>query len=232
MRLSTAYSYDAGVSTLLQRQNDMNDLQNQMTTGLRVNKASDDPAAAARAERALEAVNRTTADQRTLDASKSVMSQTESTLGDAGNLLQSARTLLVQAGNATLSDTDRQSIAQQLQSLRGQLLGMANSDNGAGNYLFGGQGSTQKPFTDTASGVQYTTTAGTTRTDSVDNVPLTTDGNAAWMTARTGNGVFATSAPGVVNATMDGGTVTNPSALTGANYALSFTVTAASRPMR
>ena len=224
MRLSTAYTYDAGVSTLLQRQNDMNDLQNQMTTGLRVNKASDDPAAAARAERALEAVGRTTADQRTLDASKSVMSQTESTLGDAGNLLQSARTLLVQAGNATLSDTDRQSIAQQLQSLRGQLLSMANQDNGAGTYLFGGQGSTQKPFTDGASGVQYTTTAGTTRTDSIDNLPLTTDGNAAWMTARTGNGVFATSAPGVVNATIDTGTVTDPSALTGANYALSFAV--------
>ena len=224
MRLSTAYTYDAGVSTLLQRQNDMNDLQNQMTTGLRVNKASDDPAAAARAERALEAVGRTTADQRTLDASKSVMSQTESTLGDAGNLLQSARTLLVQAGNATLSDTDRQSIAQQLQSLRGQLLSMANQDNGAGTYLFGGQGSTQKPFTDGASGVQYTTTAGTTRTDSIDNLPLTTDGNAAWMTARTGNGVFVTSAPGVVNATIDTGTVTDPSALTGANYALSFSV--------
>ena len=50
------------------------------------------------------------------------MTQTESSLGDAGDLLQSARELLVQAGNATLSDTDRQSIATQLQSIRGQLL--------------------------------------------------------------------------------------------------------------
>jgi len=141
-------------------------------------------------------------------------------------LLQSARALVVQAGNPTLNDTDRKALAVQLQSLRGQLLSIANQDNGAGTYLFGGQGATQTPFTDTASGVQYTTTAGQTRTDSGTNLPLTTDGNAAWMTARTGNGVFVTSADaGVTGATIDTGSVTDPSALTGASYTLSFSVT-------
>ena len=52
MRISTANAYDTGIDTLMQRQLDMANLQNQMTTGKRVNKASDDPAAAARAERA------------------------------------------------------------------------------------------------------------------------------------------------------------------------------------
>jgi len=51
MRISTANTFDSGIDTLLQRQADMAALQNQLTTGKRVNKASDDPAAAARAER-------------------------------------------------------------------------------------------------------------------------------------------------------------------------------------
>ncbi|HZV91564.1 MAG TPA: flagellar hook-associated protein 3, partial [Caldimonas sp.] len=53
MRISTANSYDTGIATLMQRQLDMSNLQNQMTTGKRVNQASDDPAAAAVAARAV-----------------------------------------------------------------------------------------------------------------------------------------------------------------------------------
>ncbi|MEO8922526.1 MAG: flagellar hook-associated protein FlgL [Caldimonas sp.] len=227
MRISTANSFDAGINTLMQRQIDMANEQNQITTGKRVNQASDDPAAAARAERALASVTRTATSQRAVDASKVVMTQTESSLGDAGNLLQSARALLVQAGNATLNDSDRQSIATQLQSIRGQLLSIANQDNGAGTYIFGGQGATQKPFVDTATGVKYTTTAGQMQTGAGVGLPLTTDGKAAWLSARTGNGVFVTSAAaGITGATIDTGTVSDPSALTGATYSLNFTVTA------
>ena len=225
MRISTANAYQTGIATLMQRQLDMSNLQNQMTTGKRVNEASDDPAAAAIAARAVAAQGQITATQRAVAASQTVMTQTESSLGDAGNLLQSARALLVQAGNATLSDTDRQSIATQLQSIRGQILDIANTSNGAGSYIFGGQASTQKPFVETPSGVQYAAAPGQTMAGGGTNLPLTTDGNAVWMTAPTGNGVFATSAdPSVTDATIDVGSVSDPSALTGANYTLSFSV--------
>jgi len=156
-----------------------------------------------------------------------MVTQTESSLGDADNLLQSARQLLVQAGNGTLSDADRKSIASQLQAIRGELLGVANQSNGAGAYLFGGQGANQQPFVDTPSGVQYATTAGQIQSGAGTNLPLSTDGKAVWLSAPTGNGVFVTSAaPGVANATIDAGSVSDPSALTGANYALDFSVAA------
>jgi flagellar hook-associated protein 3 FlgL len=227
MRISTANSYDTGINTLMQRQVDMANLQNQLTTGKRVNQASDDPAAAAQAERALAAQGQIAASQSAVAASQTIMTQTESSLGDAGNLLQSARALIVQAGNATLSDSDRQSIATQLQSIRSQLLAIANESNGAGTYIFGGQGATQKPFVDTPSGVQYAAVAGQTMAGAGTNLPLTTDGNAVWLSAPTGNGVFVTSAdPSVTDATIDTGTVSDPSALTGADYTLRFSVTA------
>jgi flagellar hook-associated protein 3 FlgL len=203
----------------------MSNLQNQMTTGKRVNQASDDPASAAIAARAVAVQGQITASQRAVSASQTVMTQTESSLGDAGNLLQSARALLVSAGNATLSDTDRQSIATQLQSIRGQLLDIANASNGAGTYIFGGQASTQKPFIETPSGVQYAAAPGQTMAGGGTNLPLTTDGNAVWLSARTGNGVFVTSAdPSVTGATIDAGSVADPSALTGADYTIKFSV--------
>ena len=122
------------------------------------------------------------------------MTQVESTLGDAGELLQSARELVVSAGNGALTDTDRQSIATQLKGVRAQLLALANQSNGAGTYLFGGQSPTTQPFVDGPAGVTYAGTPGQTLTEQSTGLPLTTDGNAAWLTARTGNGVFVTSA--------------------------------------
>jgi flagellar hook-associated protein 3 FlgL len=225
MRISTANAYDAGIDALSKRQSELSDLQIQMTSGKRVNKASDDPAAAARAERALASISRTETSQRAVDASQVVMTQTESSLGTAGDLLQSAREMMVSAGNATYNDTDRAGIAVQLKSIRDQLFTVANQSDGTGTYLFGGQGATQKPFVDAPGGVQYAATGGQSRTESGTNLPLSSDGQASWLSARTGNGVFVTSAaPGVANATIDSGIVSNPGALTGAAYTLNFAV--------
>ena len=225
MRISTANAYDAGIDALSKRQADLSELQDQMTSGKRVAKASDDPAAAARAERALASISRTETSQRAVDASKVVMTQTESSLGTAGDLLQSARELMVSGGNATYGDSDRAAIAAQLKSIRDQLFVVANGNDGAGTYLFGGQGATQKPFVDAPGGVQYAATGGQSLTESGTNLPLTSDGQTSWLSARTGNGVFVTSASAsVAGATIDSGVVSDPSALTGADYSLNFSV--------
>ncbi len=225
MRISTAAAFDTGIDALSKRQTELTSLQEQMTTGKRVAKASDDPAAAARAERAMASVERTVTSQRAVDASKVAMAQTESSLGSAGDLMQQARELMVAAGNGSYTDSERQTIADQIKGLRAQLLTLANQDDGAGTYLFGGQGATQKPFVDAPGGVQYAAATGQTLTERTTGLPLTTDGNASFLAARTGNGVFVTSAGGAVqNATIDAGRVSNPAALTGSTYTLQFNV--------
>ena len=227
MRISTAAAFDSGIDALSKRRIDLTALQDQMTSGKRVAKASDDPAAAARAERALAGIERTVTSQRAVDASQIAMAQTESSLGSAGDLMQQARELMVSAGNGSYTDSERQTIANQLKGLRTQLLTLANQDDGAGTYLFGGQGATQKPFIDAPGGVQFAATTGQTLTERTTGLPLTTDGNAAFLTARTGNGVFVTSAGGAVqNATIDAGRVSNPGALTSSTYTLQFNVAA------
>ena len=225
MRIATANAFDSGVDAISRRQTDLASLQEQLTTGKRIARASDDPAGAARAERAMASVGRSDTSQRAVDASKVVLTQTESNLGAADTLLQRARELMVSAGNGSYSDAERVSIANELQSLRDQLFAVANQSDGAGTYLFGGQGATQKPFIDTAAGVQYVAAPGQTLTENGTSLPLTTDGQQVWLSARTGNGVFVTSAaPTVLNATIDNGRVADPSALTGADYAIQFSV--------
>jgi flagellar hook-associated protein 3 FlgL len=231
MRISTANAYNAGIDSLMQRQNELTTAQLKLTSGKRVGKASDDPAAAARAERALAAEARLGASQRAVDASKMATTLTESALGNAEELLQQAREALVSAGNAGYSDADRKSLADTLRGLRAQLLGFANSPDGSGGYLFGGQGATQPPFVDGPGGVRFTAPAGQMRSASGDELPLTIDGQAAWMQGRSGNGVFetragdttVTPASGVPqNATIDAGRVTAPGDITGHTYTVQF----------
>ena len=232
MRLSTANLYDASIANLQRRQQALQDQQQQLTSGKRIANASDDPTGAARAERALAAIGRVEANQRALEASRNSMTLAESALGDANELLQQARETMVAAGNASYSDAERMSQANKLQGIRDQLLSIANRPDGAGGYLFSGQGSSSPPFLDQAGGVAYVGVAGSIQTGNLDNFQLTIDGRAAWEQARSGNGTFVTEAAanGITGnpaqAWIDSGRVTDPTLVTGQNYRIDISGTA------
>jgi len=73
--------------------------------------------------------------------------------------------------------------------------------------------------------VRYAGTAGETVAADADGMPLATDGGATWLQARSGNGVFETSAVASTgSAWIDSGRVTQPAAVTGASYSIEFAV--------
>lgn len=225
MRISTANAYQTSLDSLMDRQVSLSSTQEQLTTGKRVNRASDDPAAAARAERALAAEQRATASQRAVDSSNNAMTLTESALGDATDLLQQVREALVSVGNASYSDAERASKANEIADLRKQLLAVANRSDGSGLYLFGGQGASSAPFADVPGGVSFQGAGGVVQAASGEALPLTVNGESTWMNARTGNGVFTTKAvTSTGSAWIDTGSVTNPSVITGSTYSLQFSV--------
>ncbi|HSI50016.1 MAG TPA: flagellar hook-associated protein FlgL [Ideonella sp.] len=222
-RITTAYAFSSSVENLQQRQAELVRAQEQMTSGKRVLKASDDPTAAARAERARAMEQRADATTRAIDASRNSMTLTESALSDAGELVQQARELIVAAGNASYSDAERADTANQIAAIRKQLLAVANRGDGTGGYVFSGQGSSQAPFIDQPGGVGYTGSGGATQVASDEQLPLTLDGNQTWLAAPTGNGVFTTSSNSA-SAWIDAGRVTSPAAITGSSYQIQFTV--------
>jgi len=192
MRIATSNRYDAAIDNLQKRQQDMAESQLQLTSGKRVNVASDDPVAAARAERDLATMARSDANQRALEASRNVALLGEAALGDATELLQQARETMVNAGNGSYTAGERQALAIKLQEIRNQLLTVANRPDGGGGFVFGGQGSNAPPFIDTTAGVTFVGQGGEALAASSERLNLTVDGNAVWLSAKSGNGVFET----------------------------------------
>lgn len=227
MRTGSANTYDTALQQLFQRQSDLAAQQEKLTSGKRVNRASDDPQAAAQAERAMVKISRVETDQRALEVQRGAIASAESTLGEATSVVQGIRDLLINAGNAGNSPADRGIIARQMADLRDQLFALANRGDSNGVPLFGGLGSTSAPFADLPAGVQYQAIAGQ-RASTATALPGAMNGQAIWMDVKSGNGSFEVGLnPANTGAAWtDAGTVTSPGALTGNNYRVTFNVVA------
>ena len=229
-RISSANRFESTIAAMQQRQSDLNQAQLQLSSGKRITRPSDDPTGAARAERAYIAQQRLDSAQRSVATSRSAMTLAEAALGSANELLQTSRDTLVAAGNGGFGVGERAALVSQLKQLRSQLLSVANQTDGAGGYIFGGQGTTGEPFVDAIGGVAFVGTAGQTGLSAVEQVPTTVDGQAIWLSARTGNGVFqsAAAASNTGKSWIDAGGVSSPAALTGGSYDIVFSVSGGS----
>jgi flagellar hook-associated protein 3 FlgL len=191
-RVSTANSYDVTLNNIGKRHADMATSQEQLSTGKRVIRASDDAVAATLSERAQNRLARVEADQRALEASRTALTQAESALGEATDVMHRVRELMVQAGNPVLGSRERQDLALQLEGLREQMLGVANRADTSGLTLFGGLGGSEQPFVDMYgpnAGVRFDGLAGQYLPTEA-SLPHAIDGNNVWMNVPKGNGAF------------------------------------------
>lgn len=191
-RVATANTFDRTIQNINRRQSELAQAQEQLSSGKRVNRASDDAVAATLAERAQNRLARVQADQTALEASRSSLTLVEAGLGEANDLLARARELVVQGGNPVLTQNSREDLARQLEGLREQMLAVANRTDTAGMTLFGGLGGAAKPFIDTYgpfTGVQYQGQVGQYAATET-GLPQAVDGNAVWMRVPPGNGNF------------------------------------------
>ena len=228
MRLGSANTYDRALQNLYSRQTELSNQQEKLTSGKNVNRPSDDPTGAAQAERALTRLARISSDNRSLEVQRSAIRLAESTLGDATSLVQKLRELVITAGNAGYSASDRKSVAQEMSGLRDQLFALANARDANGTPLFGALGSASAPFTDSSGGVSFNGVAGQ-RASTETSIPGTMDGQAVWMNVASGNGSFAlsTGTGNTGNLWTNTGQVLTPASLTGHNYTITFSVVGA-----
>jgi flagellar hook-associated protein 3 FlgL len=227
MRIATANNYDSTIKVLADRQAQMAQQQERLATGKRVLRASDDPVSATLSEAARNRLARAEAEQRALEASRTSLQQAESGLAESGELIQRVRDLLVTAGNAGFTDSEREDVARQLEGLREQMIAVANRTDSAGRTLFGGLGGAATPFVDlyspSGNGVSFNGQLGQAAAGDTA-LPQALDGNAIWMQIPQGNGRFAISLPatntGGVSTSM--GDVVDPASYTGGNYRIDF----------
>lgn len=145
------------LSSIEQSQKSQQTAVQQLATGRSVNNLSDNPANAA--EMVINNAQSSAVDQFLSNASdaQSKIQTADSALNNATEILTTAITVGTEGANGTLSTSDRQALAQQVQGLQQQMLGLANTSY-QGVYIFGGTRVTSQPFVEdqsSASGVQY-----------------------------------------------------------------------------
>lgn len=195
MRISTGMIYDLGVANMQQRQQDQLHLQQQISSGRRVLSPADDPIAASAALNVKQSQALNQQYKLNGDTAKSQLGLEESALGDVTRLLQDVHTLAVNAGDATLTNRDRASIATELDSRYQELLGITNRGDGNGQYLFSGYQGATRPFGETAPGaVSYVGDAGQrlAQIGPSRTIAVNDSGDAVFRSIRNGNGSFVT----------------------------------------
>nr|WP_315481208.1 flagellar hook-associated protein FlgL [uncultured Undibacterium sp.] len=227
MRISTNTIYESGGARISDLQVSLNRTQQQIASGRRILNPSDDPIGSARALviSQTDAVN----DQYAVNRKNATntLSIAEDTLSNVTTVLHNVKTLVVSAGNGTLTDQERGYIANELQGSLDQLFGFANATDGTDAYLFSGFSSTIAPYTKTQGGAQYNGDQGPRflQVDTSRQIPISDIGSAIFGNIRTSAGQFNVRPnPSNVGQTVATAAINVPTTanLTGNNYEVAF----------
>lgn len=124
----------------------MDNSQNQLATGRKINKPSDDPVGIAFSLRYRSEISANDQYESNANAAVSWMDYTDVTLDQAGSVLQRVRELTVQASNGTNSAEGLQAIKSEISQLTEQMVTIGNSEFN-GKQVFNGQLTDKKPYT-------------------------------------------------------------------------------------
>ncbi|CRL60447.1 flagellar hook-associated protein FlgL [Proteus vulgaris] len=153
MRLSSNQIFSQRVDNITSSQSKWMTEGNKISSGRRVEKPSDDPMAASQAVMVKQSESRNQQYATARGFAKNSMSLQMSLASQMVNITTKIQETLVAAGNdGTLSDEDRSSLADQLQGLKDQLVGIGNTKDGVGRYIFAGFQTDKPPFVADATG--------------------------------------------------------------------------------
>lgn len=212
MRIATSMIFDAGVANINKQWSSLLHLQQQVASGRRILTPSDDPVAAARALEVTQSADILTQYATNQQNATSALGLAEAQLTSVNDMFARLKELTVQAGNATLSASDRKSIAFELRSRFDELLGIANAADGQGQHLFSGYMGDTQPFAGTVeSGVTYSGDDGQRKlqVSATRMLEISDSGKDVFMRIRNGNGDFVTdyAAGNTGTGVIDGGSV-------------------------
>src|SRR3954451_3455697 len=103
------------------------DLQEKLSTGKQINKPSDDPGGTVQALNYRAQIKRTTQYASNAQNGLDWLGTADSTMSNMQTQIQRARTLTLQAANASMSSDERTAIAQEIDTIRQAMIGMANT---------------------------------------------------------------------------------------------------------
>lgn len=135
-------------------QNAIQGLQDQLSTGRRITKPSEDPAAAIKALSAQRQLEFKAQVDVNLQSADTILGATESTLAQAQTILNEMRGLAVSAAGTTISDEEREAFIAQVQAAVTKLADLGNSKF-QDQFIFAGTDLTKPPFELTGDAVRF-----------------------------------------------------------------------------
>ena len=155
MRISTSYFNNLMLRAMQSSMNTLARTTDQLATGKRILQPSDD---AVDTVKLLHLDNELTSIkqyQDNIESSKSALQQQDVLYSSMNDLLFRARDLMLQSSNGTLDQSNRDALANELDSIKDSLLALANDQQADGQYRFSGTNSPQQPVTQNLGDYEY-----------------------------------------------------------------------------
>jgi flagellar hook-associated protein 3 FlgL len=226
MRITEGLNQTQFLASINALESGINQTQNQMSSNLQFTTASQNPTAAGSVNNYKQALAQSQQYATNATSAQTNLSTEDNALSQVQTQLQALRTLALQANSGTMTNSNLSAIATQAVQIQNSLLALANTQNGNGEYIFGGFAAQTQPFTLSAAGATYNGDQGQRQVQIAAGQTVADGDNGATVfnQIKTGNGTFTVAATasnsgsGIVGAT----TVSNPAAYDGGTYSITF----------
>ncbi len=227
MRITQGLEQSSFLTSINTLESNIAQTQGDISANKSFTTASQDPVAAGEVNDYTQALAQSQQFETNANSAKTNLTTEDTALTQVQSQLQTLRDLALEANNSTVSSSDLTSIASQATQIQNSLLSLANTQNGSGEYIFGGYSAQSQPFTLTATGATYNGDQGQRQVQIAagQSVADGDNGDTVFNQIKTGNGTFAVSA-GSANtgqAIIGASTVTDPAAYDGKSFSIVFT---------
>lgn len=155
MRITSNYQYDVYRNNIRDAQENYFLAQQRVMTGKRFTRVSEDSVAALTSLNARGLRSRLEQLDKNLMVAKEYTGTTESVLDEVNTVLKRAYTLAIQGASDATTQPSRDAMADEIASLQKRLLDLGNAQGLNGKFIFAGQDSDTKPFTENAGVVSF-----------------------------------------------------------------------------
>ncbi|HFE32152.1 MAG TPA: flagellar hook-associated protein 3, partial [Gammaproteobacteria bacterium] len=146
MRISTAQMQSQAVRSMMDRQTELSYTQQQVATGKRILSPSDDVIGSTQVIALQQSIDISAQYQKNADMAESRLATEENALTQTINVLQRSREVAIQGNNGSLSAANRAALATEIRQNLAEVLALANTTDGNGEYVFAGYNVGTAPF--------------------------------------------------------------------------------------
>ena len=194
-RISTSQMQQGAINAMLKQHETLSRTQQQVATGKKIFKPSEDPVAASRIVNLNDTLSSIAQHQSNVDAARARITLSEGVLSNVVESIHRVRELTIQANNDSQNDSTRSFIAAEVIQIQDALLNLANTTDSNNEYLYSGALSRFKPFSrNEAGGFEYNgdETRRELQISRSRRISVDDPGSAVFLEIKNGNGIFST----------------------------------------